>query len=609
MSLPVCRHKPMRASRKRFGAFDCETLGLDGEIVFVTACYESEDGSHTEPECFDNMRQFVDWVLADEDRRGVVWYAHNAEYDWRYLIQHIGHYMNDYDIDVKVRGGDKVYEVSFKRKGDKHYSFISRDSMAVFPFSLKEFAEKFSSKEKLDIGLDKGVVFDKNNPCHVEYAKRDACVLLECMANYDAMVYARFGVHIKGTVASTSYNAWLRHMPEGNVYYQLPRKIEDFVRKAYYGGIVHIRHVNVWFNKVVTYDINSSYPNVMCKYGIPTGAAIYTEEFDEELPGFYRCIVDTSNKPEESFYFIPVRDERKAVTWARGKFETFITSMEIKEARKRGYVIDVIDGYKFERIEYPFNDYVEICKSLRKEFKGQALETVAKLMQNSLYGKFGMGRIGDRYIVSFDYPEPDKKAEDGKLYWQPIASTTKDGVVDVDYVYKAEDERDAPYMFPHWAAWITAAARLELLNVQEIAGNEYFIYADTDSVTIFPQAVDRLEKAGVVGGEYGQVKNEGIKERYVVFGPKAYAWIDPKDKLYKFKMKGIPKKYAKDQEIARQIHKGQRPAVEFHVSKGLLQCLKHGIMHMVSKRSPTNPANLQSWVVNGTLALPKCITS
>lgn len=606
---PITRLKPMRRKRRLYGAFDSETLGLNGEICLVTWCHELDDGTVSDVYMADTMREFVLWAI--NYGHDIIWYAHNAEYDWRYLLDDIGQFLPTYTMDVRVRGLDKVYELLFRDKTEKADVVLTmRDSMAVFPSSLKNFAANFSSFGKLDIGLAEGVMFDKTNEKHLEYARRDALVLLECITNYDRLIWEQYGVHISGTVASTSYKAWLRHIPNGYTYSQLGnRECEDFIREGYYGGIVHIRRVNTYFDKVKTFDINSSYPNVMCKYGIPAGRPVYTHRFIPDKEGFYRCNVDATSRDIDAFYFIPKRvghKESSHIIWARGKFETVISTIEMREAIKRGYKIDVIEGYFFPDMEFPFGEFIDICKMLRREYKGGALEQIAKLLQNALYGKTGMSRDGFEFKVSDDNPEPGKYREDGVLEWQAV--TARDCETDqldeeVPYLYRREVERDAPYMLPHWAAWITACARMELLNIQEHAGNENFLYADTDSVTVLEAGAQRLLASGLVGNEYGQVKDEGYKFDYVVFGPKCYFWRGSDGKVY-CKAKGLPRTLLNDQQLMERMHRGERPTLRFVTTKGLIPYMKCGTKQVNSSRRVTDPQNLRSWVLIGTLAVP-----
>jgi hypothetical protein len=59
-------------------------------------------------------------------------------------------------------------------------------------------------------------------------------------------------------------------------------------------------------------------------------------------------------------------------------------------AVKYGYTFEIIKGYEFRKGNI-FKDYVNKMYELRLQYsKGEAINLIAKLLLNSLYGKFGM---------------------------------------------------------------------------------------------------------------------------------------------------------------------------------------------------------------------------
>jgi hypothetical protein len=59
-------------------------------------------------------------------------------------------------------------------------------------------------------------------------------------------------------------------------------------------------------------------------------------------------------------------------------------------AIKYGYTFEIIQGYQFDKANL-FKDYVNKMYNLRMEYaKGTPMNLIAKLLMNSLYGKFGM---------------------------------------------------------------------------------------------------------------------------------------------------------------------------------------------------------------------------
>jgi hypothetical protein len=67
-----------------------------------------------------------------------------------------------------------------------------------------------------------------------------------------------------------------------------------------------------------------------------------------------------------------------------------IFSEEMDNAIKLGYKFEILWGYTFERKNI-FKDYVEFLYNLRSQYdKSNPLNFIAKILMNSLYGRFGM---------------------------------------------------------------------------------------------------------------------------------------------------------------------------------------------------------------------------
>ena len=61
----------------------------------------------------------------------------------------------------------------------------------------------------------------------------------------------------------------------------------------------------------------------------------------------------------------------------------------MEKAIDDGYKIEIIRGYKFKRAKI-FEGYVDALYKLRQEYpSGSPMNLIAKLLMNSLYGKFG----------------------------------------------------------------------------------------------------------------------------------------------------------------------------------------------------------------------------
>lgn len=599
--------KPARAFQ--IGAIDTETIGLDGELALAQVYHEY----WKEAEVYDTTYEVIDRIfsLEVETLRETIWFAHNAEYDWRYMIKEMQ--ASGYNLIFKERSPGKFFEIEVRHRGVKGLKgrvTRFRDSLAVFPFTLLEFTKQFAPEHiKDDIGLGAGgVLFDKTNPVHIAYAKNDVIGLVKALTEFDKLIYENYNIHLFATASGTAYEAWKRTLKDGDKFWRQCMKTEAFLRTGYYGGLVGCNaDFGREYERVETLDINSSYPANM-RLGVPMGRAVRTSIIRDGYPGFYKVKVIV---PDDAIMpIVPYRSEKGNLAWMTGgPFLTTCTSLEIEYCQTLGVEFiedDDTYGYYFpEGLCYPFNDFVDICERLRTEHKGKPLEIVVKLMQNSLYGRFGMKLEGREIVMDLD-GQPD----DMEAVYNPDNNDT------IPNVYYKDTIRSTPYMLPHWAAWVTANARILIDTATGLAGRENVLYRDTDSM-IGPIDIARL--APIIGKEYGKLKVESPKRLFRVHGPKVYTYTDEKGRTQAV-AKGIPRSLLKypvqgkvetDEQFAKRVearnnlvaalHNDACDGVEFHSSMSLSAMMKHGKLYVDRKRSPTNPKN----VYGHTLVLGK----
>ena len=101
-----------------------------------------------------------------------VHYAHNAQYDWRYVLPYLAEY--EIPCEICMRTETDIYEVRLFIDGNK---IIMRDSFAFWNSTLKKLAAAYCPElPKGDIDFEK-VTFDPDNPEHEMYSRRDAMIL------------------------------------------------------------------------------------------------------------------------------------------------------------------------------------------------------------------------------------------------------------------------------------------------------------------------------------------------------------------------------------------------------------------------------------------------
>lgn len=489
----------VRDEEKIFAAFDTETQGLGGKLLAISAHVMGQTFYWSGP---DMVRDFVNLFLTYPSP--VVWYAHNAQYDWRYIIPYL--IEHEYCVDLGMRTDSDIYQVIVRHENKK---FIMRDSFALFsspPVSLKQLLKQFAPElPKLEIDVEN---FDPQNPEHIEYSKRDAQGLAVALPRVDAMLKRLFSVGIGHTAAGTAVNAWCRTLPE-NTYFNSSawNERELFIRQAYYGGLVFLTRTDKLASKdespvCETFDVNSSYPSVMRDYGVPTGRALQSRDYETGRMGIYRVRIKT---PDDLIVpIIPCRGKRGNMQWRKGTFDTVCTSSELIFACQHGYkVLNLYEGFYFENVEFPFNDFIAKCQGIRKTFKKKPEEALAKLMQNSLYGKFGSKR--ERLKIFHPTSEADMMGA------EPLNG--------MDYFWFKKELDESMRCLPQWATFITAHARLKILQAVYSVGVENAIYGDTDSITVLHGHSQSIN----VGEDYGQFKLEKEWKQFRAIAPKVYA--------------------------------------------------------------------------------------
>ncbi|MGI0010011.1 MAG: DNA polymerase, partial [Nitrosopumilaceae archaeon] len=388
---------PMKRERYfTVAAFDTETEGLDGKLLLVQSYKEGDEDA----KIYYNMKDFLNYIFSFDIKINskIIWYAHNLEYDWRYLLDSFKDFSFVYKIEACESTQGKFFQFIIREKTTNKIVTRFRDSMALYPASLQNFTSQFAPKNmKQNIGLGDGIIFDYNNPKHINYAKNDVISLVHAIINFDTLLFEKFHVHVKGTTASTALTAWLRTISKDQFHRRICNSAEDFIRKNYYGGVVQLNvEPSKEYYDIHIFDINSSYPFVM-KNGVPFGQPYYTEFYKFGYPGFYRVLISI---PENEILPIIGKRNYKTLLWPCGTFETFISSVEIEYAKKLKYKIEIYEGYFFPKILDCFSNFVNQCEKLRNLYKNEATEIVVKLMQNSLYGKFGMRKEGREILIA-----------------------------------------------------------------------------------------------------------------------------------------------------------------------------------------------------------------
>lgn len=495
--------------------WDIETKGLAGDFV-LGGVYNGDE--YQEFTTWDEFFNIIKTMPCD-----TIFYAHNAaKYDNRYLLYEI------FKRNIKVRNILNIYNgFIFKIEiNNKIYDF--RDSVFLMRGKLKELCKDFEiSQSKKEFDIDNWI----KNDCKItnelrEYLKYDCISLYELLKKF----YSEFNVDdVKLTIASTAFNILLKDKKRKKALANYISKEDEIkIRKAYKGGRceVYIREGKNLFK----YDVNSMYPYVMKNFLYPAGRMIKItnkKEIDIYINTLkYIGILKVNIKaPNQHIPYLVYKDINiNKLIAPIGIWFDYITTFEYQEATKRGYEIDILKAYLYSKKENYFKDYIDYYYNIKTNNNGSKKQ-IAKLMLNSVYGKFAQKRTYPKIYTLEELIEKDLSLKDFK----PLGS--KMYIRDETSFY---DRKINPIL----AIFVTAYARHILYegieNILNQGGNIY--YADTDSII----TNIKLDNNFICDTELGKWKLEEKIKKYIGIEPKLY--ITNKN----IKAKGIPQEEQKN---------------------------------------------------------------
>jgi len=563
-------------------AFDFETKGLGGDFI-VAAIWTNDD----ERALFTNLREFFDWIIDHPQYR---YLAHNAVgYEFAYLAPLLYDFFasnDNVDIHPTIQGDTRIVqfvititdEEQRTRRGKPTKTIIDiRDTLCLFNMSLAKVAQAFCPElPKLEgtIDFDKED-FDVTNPSHIAYVFRDCEIVLRAYERHDQNIKDVFHSPLGVTAGSTALKAFKACIPAGHVYYRTNKDAENFIRKAYYGGLVLPGHQIGEWGPIGSVDVNGAYAFQMKSHVFPVGSPYATHFEDPDNIGFYHVIATVPPSVFDNLGFNPVpKREKEGLSWPTGTFDTYISTPEIEYARKKGCTIEVMCGYVFTRKEAVFDEFVDKCQEM-EIFENFRYKPSIKQIRNSGYGKFGSRETHQTLQFS-------RETLPG---FKPVM-IEKTGER-IEGLYVGEEKTDADYMLPHWAALITAYERLYIMEGVELAyaRGATNVYCDTDSIKCdLPVLCRIITDAEInIGDRYGQYKVEDTCSSFLMLGSKCFYGV-PYDSVSKplIKAKGVPNRILKMRDYTEALEALNRPAPK---TKSQKKAEEDRELHFISVKS------------------------
>ena len=449
-----------------------------------------------------SMDEFMKFC-ANSKKNYNLWF-HNLKFDGSFIIDWLLNHGFTHITDKKERA-DKTFTtlitdmgqfyeiiIYFKVQGNYRNQVDIKDSMKIFPgFSVEEVADGFKlpiSKLTIDYNEKREIGHELTDQ-EVNYLRND----VEIMSRALKEMFSR-GL-TKMTIASDAMNDYRHRMLNfRSKFPELPPEVDKDIRKAYRGGFTYVNEV--WKEKEVKegliLDVNSLYPSCMTSpYELPYGQPVLFEgEYfrDKEYPLYiqsFTCAFDIkpgkipSVQVKNSPSFIP-NEYLKTTNGER--ITLYLTKPDLELFREQYNISNIVynGGWKFKSSIGLFDDYVNFWteQKIKAGKEGNApLRQIAKLMLNSLYGRFGISGTARQKAPYLD----DKQIL--RFYLLP------------------EESRETCYVAA--AAYITSYGRKRTIETSQIIkdytikkyGEDRYYYSDTDSIhcTLTPEDLEELK--------------------------------------------------------------------------------------------------------------------
>jgi len=545
--------KPSKELVNKFITLDIETYIENGDLIpYLISFYDGikcynfwiEDYKSTEEmvlDCFSSIfvRKYNNYNI----------YMHNmAKFDIIFLLKYL---VKLWRLDPRIHNGRII---SIKVNSGK-YNFELKDSYLILLASLDKLCKSFQvesvkaifpylfvTKNNLNyegkvpdiqhfINIKNGKYneyFDSFNSNWnlkneaIKYCNLDCVSLYQILIKFNELIFELFSknIHHYPTLPSLAFGIFRTKFMEENLIPQLAGKIAENVRKGYTGGSVDMFIPKSKNNKNINcYDVNSLYPSQMHKQLMPIGTPSYFKgdirKIDQNAFGFFHCKIIAPDDIKHPILQTHIKTANGVRTLSPiGTWEDIIFSPEMDNAKKYGYKFEILWGYTFEE-KIIFKEYVEFLYSLRLNYnKSNPLNFIAKILLNSLYGRFGMDdNFSEIRIIHKDYYADFEN----KFLDDIIDKVELDESWLVFYNSSNLNDIGSYNVSIGIAAAITAYSRIHMSQFKNNPDFKLF-YTDTDSIYTNKPLPGYLVSSKVLG----KMKLENVLKKVIFLAPKMY---------------------------------------------------------------------------------------
>lgn len=511
--------------RKFTADFETATWLNDETYVWAWALCDIDDPDNIR--IGNNINSFMR-VLQSEN---IVCYFHNLKFDGEFIIywllkngfRHIEDKKDKEDKTFTTLISDVglFYSIEIFFKVDERFTrrVVIYDSLKILPFSVEMIAKSFGlSISKLEIDYNEKreighILTDKEK----DYIKNDVRIVAEALK---IMIDEKLTKMTIGSNALASFKETKGRLLFMDLFPSFNRELYEDIKNAYKGGFTYLnpKFKDKENGKTIVLDVNSLYPSVMRYCLMPYGKpeffnGKYIE--DSNYPLYIQRLTCSFEIKKDKIPTIQLKNSRffienEYLESSNGEIVALtLTNVDLKLFFEQYDVYDLefICGWKFKGLNGIFNDYIDhwIMEKNKATIEGnKGKRTLAKLLLNSLYGKFATSMKVQEKIPYL--------GEDERV------------------LYKLSEEKEKEGLYLPLSVFITSYARDKTIRTSQAIktysiekyGKDMYIYSDTDSIhTLLP--IEELKQfCDIDDVELGKWKHEATATRSKFVRQKTY---------------------------------------------------------------------------------------
>lgn len=509
---------------KRFTAdFETSTWTHDETRVWAWALCEIEN-----PENVDIGNDIATFFERIQKEANPYIYFHNLKFDGEFILYYL--MKNGYEYVESKEKRDKTFstlisdmglfysiEVYFEVNNKKVKKVTFIDSLKIINQSVESMSKTFKIEDKklsIDYNLprEEGHVLTKEEE---DYIKNDVVIVAKALSYLFNMGLTKMTA---GSNALSEYKQITRLNRFRNLYKPLNYDIDKDIRRSYRGGFTYLNPI--YKNKEVgegeVLDVNSLYPSVMYEKILPFGEPFfYVGKYveDKVYPLYIQRLTCSFKIKEGKIPTIQIKhsrfvdneyltdsgEEPVALTLTSIDLELFLEQYDVWD-------LEYESGWKFKGMRGLFTEYIDKWIKVKNDATisgNKGMRQVAKIMLNSLYGKFA---------TSLDVQSKIPYLENDIVKYKLGEKGTKDGV------------------YLPMGAFITAYARDKTIRTSQAIkdysikkyGIDMYCYSDTDSIHTILSIEELKQFCEIDDVELGKWKHESHFEKAKFIRQKTY---------------------------------------------------------------------------------------